>query len=437
MPNSLSVPDLSAIEFPAPLEVLFRPKRHKVLYGGRGAGRSWGVARWLILQAVQRPIRVLCARELQKSIAESVHRLLADQIVALGLAELFDIQANRINSPQGGYFVFEGIKNNITKIKSYEGLDYCWVEEANKVSAGSWENLLPTIRKEDSEIIITFNPELATDYTYKRFVLTPSDDSVVIKMTWKDNPWFPQVLLREMEDLKTRDYDAYLNVWEGHCRQALEGAVFAKELRRATNEGRICNVPWDPETPVDTFWDLGRRDMTSIWFAQRVAMQWRILGYFEDSQEDIHYYLRQCQSKKYTYGTFHLPHDARNKQLGVKRTIEQTVRAAGYRTVVIPRVNKKANAINAARLLFPTCWFDERECAEGLERLRHYCYRVDDGQFSEEPLHDDNSNGADAFMTLAQAIKPGKTQGTGELAKRLARPTSRFLDEAPNLSWMQ
>lgn len=441
------------ITFPAPLECLFRPKRHKVLYGGRGAGRSWGVARALLIRGAQQPTRVLCARELQKSIAESVHRLLCDQIVALGLQDLYSIEVNRIYGPNGTFFVFEGIKNNTTKIKSYEGIDICWVEEANAVSARSWENLLPTIRKDGSEVWITFNPELATDYTYKRFVLAPAgkvlrrsldptsknpsvetEDSFAVKMTWMDNPWFPEVLRKEMEDLRLRDPDAYANVWEGNCRQALEGAVFAKELRDATNQGRICNVPWDRETPVDTFWDLGRRDMTSIWFAQRVAMQWRILSYYEDSAEDIHHYVRHCQSRGYTYGTWHLPHDAKNKLLGAKRSIEQIVRDSGYRVHIVDRANKKVNAVNAARIIFPNCWFDERECVDGIERLRHYRYEIKDGQRSQEPLHDDNSNAADAFMTLAQAIKGPK--GKKDLRPLLRRPPNQFADEAPSLGWL-
>lgn len=445
---SMTLPAPIEAEFPEPLQCLFVPKRHKVLWGGRGAGRSWGVARALLLIGTSKVIRVLCVRELQNSISESVHKLLSDQISSLGLDNFYDVQVGKIVGRNGTSFAFEGIKNNTSKIKSYEGIDYCWVEEGNKVSRASWEVLIPTIRTEGSEIWITFNPELESDYTYKRFVKEPSGEfvanlangletteSFVIKMTWKDNPWFPSVLRTELEDLKKRDEDAYLNVWEGHCRQMLQGAVFAKELRRTLAEDRICKVPWDHETPVSAFWDLGHRDMTAIWFAQRVAMQWRILAYFEDSQEDIHYYLRHCQSKEWIYDTMYLPHDAKAKRLGQKRTIEATVRAAGFKVQVVPKISAKVNAINAARIIFPNCWFDESECEEGLNRLRHYTYTVKDGQLSEEPLHDDNSNGADAFMTLAQAIKAPKRRGL--VGERLAdRPKSKFIDEAPQLGWM-
>jgi phage terminase large subunit len=434
-------------QFPEALQCLFQPKRYKVLYGGRGAGRSWGVGRRLLLLGVERRLRWLCARELQKSISESVLQLLSDQIKELGLEQFYEVQSNRIIGPYGGFFVFEGIRNNIQKIKSYEGLDGVWVEEANKVPKSSWDDLIPTIRKDGSEIWMTFNPELATDYTYRWFVTEAkkrylrdipggfeTPDSFVVKMTWRDNPWFPKELAKERDKLRETDMDSYLNVYEGNCREALEGAVFAKELRQVTAEGRICRVPWDRETPVDTFWDLGRRDMTSIWFAQRVGMQWRVLRYFEGSQEDIHYYLRQLQHFGYTYGICYLPHDARNKLLGAKRSIEQIVRDSGQRVQIVQRVNKKVNAINAARIIFPNCWFDEANCAEGLERLRHYRYNVVEGQLSEEPLHDDNSNGADAFMTLAQAIKSPRRQRN--IDEKLGRPKNDFVQTAPGLGWM-
>jgi phage terminase large subunit len=427
-------------KFPLPLEILFKPRRHKVLYGGRAAGRSWGCARALLLLGANRAVRVLCARELQNSIADSVHKLLGDQVVNLGLEHIYEIQASKIVSRPGAVpggqtsFSFEGIKNNVTKIKSYEGIDYCWVEEANKVSATSWEVLLPTVRKEDSEIWMTFNPELETDYTYQRFVKNPSEDSYVIKMTWRDNPWVPAVMLREMEDLKKRDYDTYLNVWEGFTRQVLEGAVFAKELQKATIEDRICKVPWNRETPVDTFWDLGRRDMTCIWFGQKVALQYRILEYFEASSEDIQFYLRQLQAREYTYGTHWLPHDAKAKRLGQARTIEQAVRALYNSVRVVPRIPKKVNAINAARIVFPNCWFDEKACADGINRLRHYRYAVRDGQLSEEPLHDESSHGADAFMTLAQSLREIKPKN--RIGNKLVKKVSEFAEEVPMLGWL-
>jgi phage terminase large subunit len=439
MPLATATPTID-VEFPAPFHCLFQPKRTKVLWGGRGGGRSWACARALLLIGAQRPIRVLCARELQNSIAESVHRLLTDQIDKLGLSHFYEIQVGKIIGLNGTTFSFEGIRNNTTKIKSYEGVDFCWVEEAETVSKKSWGILIPTIRKPGSEIWITFNPELETAYTYKRFVKEPSPNSFVVKTTWRDNPWFKDSpMYGEMEEERKRDYDSYLNIWEGQCLQMLSGVVFAKELRAAAASGRICSVPWDHETPVDTFWDLGRRDMTSIWFAQRVAMQWRVLEYYENSGEDITHYLKYCQNRPYVYGNTVMPHDAENKLLVAKRSVKQIAQGMGFRVQIVKRTNKKANAINAARIIFPSCYFDETQCEEGLNRLRRYKYDVenegdDDEQLSAEPLHDENSNGADAFMTMGQYIKPPKAQS--KLADKLKRVRNVLMDDAPGTGWM-
>ena len=426
-------------DFPAPFQVLFEPRRYKVLYGGRGGGRSWACARALLLKGVQSPIRVLCARELQNSISDSVHRLLADQISGLGLDAYYQVQMARILGTNGTLFSFEGIKNNVTKIKSYEGIDYCWVEEAHKVSRNSWSILIPTVRKENSEIWMTFNPELETDYTYLRFVKEKDDSQMlVIKTTWRDNPFFPEVLMREMEAEKARDYDSYLNIWEGFCRQVLEGAVYAKELRKAQEEERICTVPWVREAPVDVFFDLGRADATAIWFAQRVAMQYRILHYYAATGEDIIHYVKYLQNREYVYGTVWLPHDAYAKQLGTKRSIQEIVHSHGFKTQKVPKLSL-TDGINAARLILPNCYFDEDGCEEGIQALRHYRYKVVDGQYSNEPLHDWASDGADSFRYLAIAFRErGGSVATAVLEKLqsiAAQVVARKQNEAADDPW--
>lgn len=178
----------SDIQLPHKLAFLFEPARYKVAHGGRGGAKSWGFARAALIQAAQRPLRVLCARELQVSIAESVHKLLSDQIEAMGLAPWFDVQQQVIRSSAGSEIIFAGIRNNVTKLKSLEGVDVCWVEEAEKVSNSSWEALIPTIRKPGSEIWVSFNPHDASDPTYQRFVLNPPPGARVVEMNWQDNP---------------------------------------------------------------------------------------------------------------------------------------------------------------------------------------------------------------------------------------------------------
>jgi len=381
----------------------------------------------------QRPLRILCAREFQKSISESVHKLLADQIKTLGLQGFYEILQSSIRGKNGTEFSFVGIRHNVSNMKSYEGVDICWVEEAQSVSRASWDVLVPTIRKENSEIWISFNPELETDETYKRFVLTPPDTAVVEKVNWSDNPWFPEVLREEKDFLKLRDTDAYLNVWEGHCRSMLEGAIYAKEMRDAILDGRITKVPYDCSKPVHRFWDLGWRDHTSIWFAQAVGMQYRVLDFMQDSQKTISHFLQQMQTKGYLYGTDYLPHDADSGTLGSNgRSVADLMRSAGCTVRILPRVDVEIG-INAARTIFPNCWFDEEKCADGIQALKHYRYDVDPdtGLFSKTPLHDGYSDAADGFRYLAMSLKEQHTKTPYN-----PRPKQIYLPNSGGASWM-
>jgi phage terminase large subunit len=208
---------MAEIKFPEKLEFLFQPRRYKVAYGGRGGAKSWGFARALLLLGTWKPLRIMCAREYQNSIQESVHQLLRDQIEALELSAAYTVLEKEIRGENGTVFVFAGLKTDPNKIKSAEGFDVCWVEEAEKVSRESWERLIPTIRKEGSEIWVSFNPHLQTDDTFRRFVLNPPADATVVKIGWRDNPWFPEVLDRERRDMEQREPEAYAHIWEGEC----------------------------------------------------------------------------------------------------------------------------------------------------------------------------------------------------------------------------
>jgi phage terminase large subunit len=394
-------------DFPAKLECLFQPARYKVLWGGRGGAKSWGVARALLIQAAAKPLRVLCAREFQRSIVDSVHKLLADQVTALGLGDFYQVQQTTIRGRNGSEFAFAGLRHNVSGLKSFEGVDIAWVEEAQTVSKASWDILIPTIRKTGSEIWLTFNPELETDETYQRFVLRPPPGAIVAKVGWQDNPWFPDVLRREKDDLKERDPDAYLHVWEGHCRQALEGAVYAEEIRRATEENRIGRVPVDPSKPVHTFWDLGWSDNVSVWLAQTVAMEFRVVDFLQSSRKPITWYVAELQKRPYAWGTDWLPHDGDAETLAAAgRTIRSQMEELGRRVDIVPNVDV-ADGINAARTIFPQCWFDAERCADGLNALRHYQYEFDEdlGTLKRKPRHDWASHAADAFRYMAVAIR--------------------------------
>lgn len=218
-------------EFPSKLQPLFRPHRYKVAYGGRGGAKSWGFARALLIMGCQRPLRILCARELQISIQDSVHRLLSDQIHAMGLDGNYEIQQQTIRGTNGTEFLFAGIRNNVTKIKSMEGIDICWVEEAEKVSNDSWDVLIPTIRKDGSEIWVSFNPHEETDPTYQRFVVNPPPSAWVVKLGWEDNPWFPAELRAEKDYLYSVDPEAAAHVWGGECRNVSDAQILRGRFR--------------------------------------------------------------------------------------------------------------------------------------------------------------------------------------------------------------
>ena len=234
------------LRLPRKLQFLFRTHapdgrrvRYRVAWGGRGGAKSWGYAKTLLVLAASKTLRILCARELQVSITDSVHKLLADQIAAEPeLAAVYDVQKTSIKClTTGSEFLFAGIRNNVTKIKSMEGVDICWVEEAEKVSKRSWEVLIPTIRKPGSEIWVSFNPDEKTDPTSQMFLVKkPPPGSIVQFIGWQDNPWFPEELRIEKDYLYSVDPEAAEHVWGGAFRrnsaaQVLRGKYVVEAFR--------------------------------------------------------------------------------------------------------------------------------------------------------------------------------------------------------------
>jgi phage terminase large subunit len=396
--------DFRDVELPEKLRFLFEPHQYKVVYGGRGGIKSWTIAQVLLLLGVQRPLRILCARELMKSIAESVHHLLVLQIQRLGLEAFYRIEQNAIYGLNGTQFAFTGLRD-AHNLKSYEGFDICWVEEAANVSKRSWDLLLPTIRKKGSEVWISFNPELDTDETYKRWVLHPPPGAIVVKTSWRDNNWLTDELRSQKDHSEATDPDGFLNVWEGHCKQVLDGAIYADEMRALTQAGHITRVPYDPSKPVHTFWDLGIADQTAIWFVQAIVFEFRFIDFLQSRNKALPWYLAELQKRGYVYGYDYLPHDGKRRDFGTGKSIELQMQEAGRKVKIVRNVGV-VNGLNAARNLFPRSWFDEEKCADGLNCLRRYVwtYNPETGIYGREPLHDDNSNGADAYRMAAVAL---------------------------------
>jgi phage terminase large subunit len=390
------------IQFPDKLKVLFQPARYKTLYGGRGGAKSWGIARALLIQGAAAPLRILCCREVQKSIDDSVHQLLADQVSALGLDSFYEVQRQDIIGKNGTSFLFAGLRDqNVTSIKSYEGIDRCWVEEAQAVTKRSWSILIPTIRKEDSEIWVSLNPELDSDETYQRFVVNPPPGSLVVNINYRDNPWFPKVLNIEREHLQKTDPEAYENVWEGKPRTVVPGAIYKREVIELIEGRRVRAVPYDPMLKVHAVWDLGWNDQMSIILVQRLHSELRIIEYIEDSHRTLADYAADLRNKPYQWANDWLPHDGAAKDYKTGKSAQELLTALGRRVRMVPKMDVESG-IKAARLVLPRCYFDQDKTARLVDCLKRYRRAINaTTQEPGAPLHDEHSHGADAFRYLS------------------------------------
>lgn len=394
-------------QFPKVLRPLVEPMRYKVMHGGRGGGKSWAVARALLAMATDEPLRILCAREIQKSMKDSVHRLLKDQIVSMNITDEFEVFDTEIRGKNGSVFLFAGLQSHtVDSIKSFEGCDRVWIEEAHGVSKKSWDTLIPTIRKPGSEIWMTLNPNLDTDETFQRFIATPSDDTWVQQINWRENPWFPKVLNDERQKAeRSMLKDDYEHIWEGKPRRVAEGAIYRHEIDALFADGRVCDVPYDPIMPVQTVWDLGWNDAMTIIMLQVSPVGVRVLDYIEDSNRTYAWYVAELEKRPYRWGMDYLPHDgaACNPQTGISSI--QTLKNLGRKVAEpLARIDPE-EGIKQARMVFPRCYFDKLKTARLVECLKRY--RRDINQRTNEargPLHDEYSHGADAFRYLGMAV---------------------------------
>jgi phage terminase large subunit len=390
------------LTLPEKLAPLLQPKRYKVLYGGRGSAKSWSVARALVHLATMRPLRILCARETQKSIQESVHRLIKDQIDALDVGHLFDVQETRILGKNGSDFAFAGVRQQgVANLKSFEAVDICWVEEAQVVTKRSWDVLIPTIRKPGSEIWITFNPELEDDETYARFVSKPPPEAWVCPVNWNDNPWFPGVLESERLLMKERDPTGYRTTWDGKCRHAVDGAIYAEEVAATLEAKRVRPVPRDPMLKVHTVWDLGNEQNMACLLVQRGGAEVRVVDYLTGLRSLPDYVAEFAQRKGWIWGEDWLPHDGETMSLQTGKSSKEILQGLGRTVRIVPKLGVE-EGIKAARMLFPRVFFDEEKAAPLLASLKRYRrVRNETTGAYGTPLHDDHSHPADAFRYLA------------------------------------
>lgn len=415
------------VETPEKVLFLYEPHRHKILYGGRDGIKSWSIARALLTLGTQRPLRILCARETQQSIRESVHQLLGDQIKMLGLREFYDVLEYTIRSSGRMPFptptedrteiIFAGLRNlSVEQIKSFESIDIFWIEEAAGVTRKSWQTLIPTARKAGSEIWVSFNPDLATDDTYVRWVLHPPPAAKVVQTSYLDNAWLSDESKDEIKLLFDESPDEADWIYGGATRSTVEGAIYRAEIAKAEQEHRITTVPYDATLPVRTFWDLGWSDLVSIWFVQHDGFRVRVIDYHQDRFKTSDHYLQVLQSKGYTYShdpdypAIVWPWDAASKMH--RDSTESAMRAKGFTLRILPQIGKM-QGIEAVRRMFPMMWFDAERCAPGMDGdggkggLRRYQWGVEGahGRTQKEPLHDISSHPADALRTMAMDFK--------------------------------
>lgn len=395
-----------AIEFPDKLAFLFEPHRYKVAYGGRGSGKSWSFARALLLLGAQKPLRILCTREIQKSIADSVHKLLADQIVSLGLQSFYEIQQTCIKGKNGTELIFAGLQQHtVDSIKSYEGVDVVWAEEAHAILTKSWTVLIPTIRKPGSEIWVTYNPQLESDETHQRFVVNPAPDCVSVLMNYNDNPWFPGVLEQERLHAKaTMKPEQYNHIWEGKCMPAVEGAIYFEQMSQA--ESRIGNVPHDGLLKTHVIFDLGWNDAMTIILAQKVAGEIRIVHYIEGHQRTLAEYSAELKGlmldgQPINWGHVYLPHDGYAKRHQSGKSDAEVMGQLGWSVLQVPNMSVE-QGINRVREVFPRVYFNRDRTARLVECLKRYRRQINQ-QTNEpgDPRHDEFSHGADVMRYLA------------------------------------
>lgn len=405
-----------SVEVPRKLIPLLQPMRFKALHGGRGGSKSHFFAEQIVLRCLQppkkdksglyNPTRVVCIREIQKSIKDSVKQLILDKIRKLGVQHLFDALGadNDIRGPHGSLIIFRGMQSySADTIKSLEGYDLAWVEEAQTLSGLSLELLVPTIRKEyedgtSSELWFSWNPRFKTDPVDMFFRKSPPPNAIVVEINWWDNPWFPDVLHQQMLHDFTVDEDKADHVWGGSY-GSTQGAILAKWVNKAHKDKRITDeVAYDPSgAPIEISSDIGFRDTATWWFWQRKVGGFTCFKVMkgsgmdaEDWVDEIEKALEEIGVSVDMLGKIWLPHDARIKTFQSKHSsLQRFITKFGMSKMGIVPQSKKSDQISAARFIIDRTEFNATECADGLDGLEawEFEYNEETQIFSREPLH--------------------------------------------------
>lgn len=433
------------------LSPLLKPARYKGAWGGRGSGKSHFFAEQLIAKAYGLPIRAVCIREVQNSIRDSVRQLLVDKIQKLDMGNRFEVLDSEIRGKSGSLITFKGMQSyNAENIKSLEDYDIAWVEEAQTLSQRSLDLLRPTLRADGSELWFSWNPRHRTDPVDVFFRKNPHPGAVSVLVNWRDNPWFPAELQKEMEFDFSVDPEKAEHVWEG-AYGVDEGSIIARLVDRAERDGRIHDgVDADPDgAAIEISSDIGFRDTAAWWFWQRQNNGYSLVDYDEDSGLEAQEWIPRLQDRlderKWKLGRIWLPHDARAKTFQSRHTvIAQFLEAFGAgKCRIVPRTSK-TDRINAARTVIKTCAFAKTRCERGLDGLRAWIYAWDTDRqvFSREPEHNWASHPSDSFSYGCQVMqhaeapaedKPGPQWPHQQTAAEVFWPQET---ESPRKTWV-
>src|SRR5574343_135395 len=368
------------IEIPEQFKELFNPKwRNIVYYGSRSAGKSYSVATSLLLRAMEKKIKVLCVRETQRSMADSVHSLMKSIIEKYNLP--YTVTQNSIVADTtGSEFIFRGLKSETKdSLKSIPNVDIAWVEEAQSLSVASINILVPTVRDEGSQIIWTFNRDTPEDPVWTEIVAKQDEKTFVCKINSTDvEKFLSSTIIEEREKMRRNDPLMFEHVWLGEPLTAKMGVIYAELVAKAREEGRIGSVPYDANGSVTTAWDLGIADSTAIVFAQKVGQEIHIIDYYEDSGRALPDYINEVKQKEYHYNKHILPHDTKQRELQTAKTREDVFSDMGVHNIEILKPESVELGISLVRSAFNRIWIDETKYSRLIKCLKNYHYEWDE-----------------------------------------------------------
>lgn len=389
-------------------------------YGGRGSAKTRTFAKMAAVRGAMFADAgvtgvIVCGREFMNSLDESS---LAEVKAAIAeepwLQAKYECGDKFIRTRDGRVeFAFIGLRRSLNSIKSKSRILILWVDEAEEVSEVAWIVVDPTVREEESEIWVTWNPKRKNSATHKRFRLDPPPKSKIVQMNWRDNPWFPATLDQKRLTDKEKRPEQYEHIWEGDFATAIAGAYFARHLIEAREEGRITKVPKDSLMRLRAFWDLGGRgmksDATAIWIAQFVGKTIHVLDYYEAIGQPIGAHVEWMRSKKYDKALCVLPHDGEPHNPIADASWQTALEAAGFEVEIVPNQGTGAarQRIEAARRYLPRIWFNEATTEAGRDALGWYHEKKSDDErdVGLGPEHDWSSHAADAFGMMCMTYE--------------------------------